>query len=119
MPNVKAPRLTQADMTCVEMAIVYIDKYYRCKISAEHLSVEVNLPKEKLQAGFQKRTKMTLHQYLLQIRIQKAKDLLANTNSPLKSIAYLTGFKDESYFCKVFKKFADITPIEFRFRQVV
>jgi two-component system response regulator YesN len=118
MCNVKKVRFTPADMQGIDLAIANIDKNYRNKISAEQLSIEVNLPKEKLQAGFQKRTGLTIHQYILQTRIQKAKEMLANTNSPLKVIAFRTGFSDESYFCKVFKKFEETSPIEFRFCQV-
>jgi transcriptional regulator GlxA family with amidase domain len=119
MYNVNKIRLTLADMKGVELAIAYIDKNYRSKISAEQLSIEVNLPKEKLQAGFQKITSLTVHQYILQIRVEKAKDLLSFTNSPLKAIASVTGFNDKSHLCKVFKKYTSCSPIEYRFQQAV
>jgi transcriptional regulator GlxA family with amidase domain len=119
MYNFKKIRLTLTDMQGVELAIAYIDKNYRSKISAEHLSIEFNLPKEKLQAGFQKRTRLTVHQYIVQIRIEKAKDLLTNTNAPLKSIAFRTGFTDESHLCNVFKKTFAISPVEFRLQNAV
>jgi transcriptional regulator GlxA family with amidase domain len=118
MQHVRTIRLTPVDMKSIDLAIAYIDQNYRSKISAEHLSIEVNLPKEKLQAGFQKKTNLTVHQYVIQIRIERAKELLINTNSPLKSIASRIGFVDQSYFCKVFKRLADTSPIEFRLQQV-
>jgi transcriptional regulator GlxA family with amidase domain len=118
MQHIRTVRLTPADMQSIEMAIAYIDKNFRSKISADQLSIEVNLPKEKLQAGFQKKTSLTVHKYVLRIRIEKAKELLINTNSPLKSIASRIGFIDESYFCKVFRRIADTSPMEFRLQQV-
>jgi len=102
MYNINRVRLTPADMQSIEMAIAYIEKNYRSKISAEQLSLEVNLPREKLQAGFQKRTNLTIHQYILEIRIEKAKVLLTNTNAPLKLIASSTGFAHKSHLCNVF-----------------
>lgn len=119
MYNVKKIRLSPVDMQAVELAIAYIDKNYRNKISAEQLSLEVNLPKEKLQAGFQKKTGLSIHKYILRVRIEKAKDLLMNTNAPLKLIARWTGFTHESHLCNVFRRIAAISPAEFRLQKVV
>jgi two-component system response regulator YesN len=119
MFNVKKIRLTPVDMQGVELAIAYIDRNYRCKISAEQLSIEFNLQKEKLQAGFQKKTMLTVHQYILRVRIEKVKELLSDTNAPLKLIASRTGFTNESHLCNVFKKIAAISPVDFRLQKVV
>jgi AraC family transcriptional regulator len=118
MYSIKKIRLTPADMQTVELAIIYVDRNYRSKISAEQLSTEFSLPKEKLQAGFQKRTGLTVHQYMLQTRIEKVKDLLTKTNAPLKLIAYWTGFTHEAHLCNVFKRIAATSPIEFRLQNV-
>jgi transcriptional regulator GlxA family with amidase domain len=119
MSNDHILRLTPIDWKSIDEAISYVRSHYKNKISADQLSIEVNLNKEKLQAGFRQKTKLSLHQFILCVRIEKAKDLLANTNSPLKSIAIITGFNDDSHFCKVFRKLTTITPIEYRFQQVV
>lgn len=118
MQNGKSIRLTPTDMQAIDAAIDYIRREYRSRISADQLSIEVSLPIEKLQAGIQKKTNLSLHRYLLTVRIEQAKELLASTNAPVKSIAFKTGFRDESYFCKVFKRLAEITPIAFRLKQV-
>src|SRR6187402_230252 len=97
-------RLTPYDLRCIDNALEYIDRHYTCKLSAENLSMEVGLSKEKLQAGLQHRTGMTLHKYHQLVRLQKAKDLLINTNDPVKAIADAAGFVNESHFCKVFRK---------------
>jgi len=81
--------------------------------------MEVGLSKEKLQAGLQYKKGMTLHKYLLQIRLQKAKELLINTNNPIKAIADAAGFVNESHFCKVFKKLNAISPVQYRLQQAV
>lgn len=114
----KAIRLTPADMQAIDSAITFIHREYRSKISAENLSIEVNLPKEKIQAGIQQKTSYSLHQYLLRVRIEKAKELLIKTNAPVKSIGPLTGFPNHSHFCQVFKRITEISPAIFRLREV-
>jgi len=115
----KNVRLSLADLQCIDQALQYIDKHYSDKISAEQLSMEVGLSKEKLQAGFQHRTRQTLHKYIQQVRLERAKLLLVNTNYPVKAVADAAGFVNESHFCKVFKKMLLISPIQFRYQQVV
>ena len=112
-------RLTPTDMRSIEQAMEYIDKHYMDKISADCLAIEVELSKAKLQAGFQKRCGMTLHKYILQVRITKAKDLLIDTNKPVKAVADKAGFPNESHFCKVFKKLTAISPGNYRYQQAI
>jgi YesN/AraC family two-component response regulator len=116
--NGKRHRLSPADFQSIDQALAYIDKHYSEKISAEQLSMEVGLGKEKLQAGLRRRTNNTLHKYILQVRLQKAKELLINTNDPVKMVADASGFVNESHFCKVFKKMNAISPVQYRYSEV-
>ena len=47
-------------------------------------------------------------------RIHKAKDLLASTPLSIGKISATVGYRDEHYFCKVFKKHVGVTPIQYR-----
>jgi AraC-like DNA-binding protein len=115
----KTLRLSTVDLCCIDKALQYIYKHYSDKISAENLSMEVGLSKDKLQAGMQCRTGKTLHKYIQQVRMEKAKELLVNTNDPLKRVADASGFVNESHFCKVFKKMHLISPVQYRYQQVI
>ena len=53
-------------------------------------------------------------QVLNQMRVDKAADMLANSQRDLKIIALETGFPDQSYFTKVFRRYRGMTPAEFR-----
>lgn len=110
-------RFSAADLRCIDQAMEYVNKHYTEKISAEQLSMEVGLSKDKLQAGLQVRAGHTLHKYLQQVRLEKAKELLALTNDPVKAVADASGFVNESHFCKVFRKMHLISPVEYRFQQ--
>lgn len=54
---------------------------------------------------------------LNQMRIDRAVELLNNTDKPLKSIALETGFADQSYFTKVFRRWRGTPPAQFRRHQ--
>lgn len=57
------------------------------------------------------------HQALIRRRIQAARELLANTNEPVKSVASQCGFPTAAAFCAQFKKMTDLSPKEYRTRQ--
>lgn len=107
-------QLSRWDMERVNNALAYVEKHYRSPISADYLSLEVNLSKEKLQAGIQRKTGLTLHLHILKVRTDKAKELLRDTDHPVKSIAAATGFKRASHFIDIFKKFHSLTPNQYR-----
>lgn len=98
----------------IEKAMVYIEQNYRNRLSADQLSIECNLSKQKLQAGLQALTAMTVHSYILKVRVEKAKQMLVDTDKPVKSISAATGFKRPSHFIFTFKEFTSLTPCEYR-----
>lgn len=56
--------------------------------------------------------------FILQERINKAKELLASQNS-IKETAYQTGFSDTNYFTRVFKQLVGVTPKSYQNRQQI
>lgn len=111
-------RLMPYEKRKIEQAIEYIQKNYRDRLSADHLAIEVNLSKQKLQGGFQFLTGLTVHSYILKVRVEKAKRLLEDTEHPVKYIAAAMGFKRPSHFIFTFKGFTNLTPIEFRLQSI-
>ncbi|MRY42783.1 MULTISPECIES: PocR ligand-binding domain-containing protein [Bacteria] len=57
---------------------------------------------------------MGLAEYIRQVKIQRAKQYLTDTNLPICEIADLVGISDYNYFTKVFKREVKYTPTEFR-----
>jgi YesN/AraC family two-component response regulator len=108
-------RLSLYDLTCIDRVVSYINKNYRNALSAEQLAMEAELNIKKLRAGIRKRTGYTIHEYHVKVRIEKAKTLLRQTAHPLKYIANTVGFKNESHFCRKFRKIVSMTPNEFRY----
>lgn len=61
-----------------------------------------------------KSTGKTLAEHITKSRIDHAKELLRTTGKTIQGIAYESGFSDEKYFMRVFKKHLDVTPTSFR-----
>jgi AraC-like DNA-binding protein len=69
---------------------------------------------EYLTTMVKKATGKTLTEHITQQRMEKAKELLRTTGKTVQEIAYESGFGDEKYFMRVFKKHLDVTPTVFR-----
>ena len=57
---------------------------------------------------------MTPNDYLQRLRIDKARSMLGQTRKTVTEIAYSLGFSSSQYFCNVFRRYAGMTPINFR-----
>lgn len=106
--------LSPRSLRRVDAAIDYIHQHYASHISAEQLSLHVNLSVLRLQEGLKKQTGMTLYKYQEQVRIRSARELLSDTNLSIRLIADKVGFKTHSHFGKVFKQSTGMTPHEYR-----
>lgn len=71
-----------------------------------------------LHDRFRERLGISPHQALIRRRIQAARELLASTNDPMKSIAAKCGFANAAAFCVQFRKATQNSPKEYRERQL-
>lgn len=91
----------------------YIDINYEKDISLENVASTVCVTPYYLSRLFKKEMGNNFNNYLTEVRIDKAKQLMRNTNKSIKDIAYMTGFNSQPYFCTVFKKLEGISPSEY------
>lgn len=98
----------------IKRVIAYIRGNYMNKISLNDISEHVNLSVSHLSKVFREELSCNLGAYINQVRIENAKLFLLSGNIPLTEVAYLSGFEDQSYFSKVFKKFTGSTPGKYR-----
>lgn len=63
---------------------------------------------------FKNKTGMNFTDYVCEMKLNKTKDLLTNTEMSIKEIAYSLGFNDEKYLMKLFKKHVNLTPTQYR-----
>ncbi len=95
-------------------ALAQMQKIYGEKVSVNDLSRNVGASPSSVMHKLKSETGMTFSEALNSTRVKEAKRLLAFTSLSLGEIAARCGFKDQSYFTKVFKKNVNIGPREFR-----
>ena len=76
----------------------------------------VNMNESYLSYLFKKETKTSFTEYLTKLRLEKATELLINTNLPIYLIAEQVGYDNVNYFGRVFKKVKGVSPHHFRER---
>ena len=97
-----------------ERARDYIDECYTEPVTLNSLSEYLRISPYYLSHAFKNIVGVNLIEYLNGNRIEAAKGLLADTEESVKDIAASVGFSDANYFCRVFKKYTDITPSQYR-----
>lgn len=83
-------------------------------ISIESVAEELNVSYAWLRKSFKAYSGIAPHQYLLQLKIEKAKILLADPSLQIKEIALLLNFKSPFYFSKLFREKTGLSPDQFR-----
>ena len=98
----------------VRLARKYIHQHYAEPITLETLGNEVGLNATYLSSVFKRETKQSFLDYLTQVRVDAAKELLADTEIPIGDISERIGYLDMKYFYKRFKKFTGLSPKDYR-----
>ncbi|MFN4243460.1 MAG: substrate-binding domain-containing protein [Tepidisphaerales bacterium] len=75
---------------------------------------DLPVSRRKLERAFVSKLGRTMHDEIIRVRIDHARRLLRNTSLPMKEIASLCGFSDDSKFSTAFKKTLGITPRDYR-----
>jgi AraC family transcriptional regulator len=88
----------------------FIDANLEEDLSLAELAEVADLSQFHFARAFRKSTGQTPQQYLMQQRIERAKQLLSKDELPIVEISLRTGFKNQSHFTTLFRKFTKSTP---------
>ncbi|WP_034444634.1 helix-turn-helix domain-containing protein [Butyrivibrio sp. AE2032] len=92
----------------------YIEDHYDKDISLDDVSRVVNISPYYFSKVFKEESGLNFIEYLTNIRIDKAKELLETTNLSIKEICVSCGYTDPNYFSRSFKKNVGVTPTEYK-----
>ena len=110
----ETPKEMPAGDTVVAQIILYLNEYKHEKIRMEDLSNALNISYRTLARRFRDETGETISERLTKIRLESAKQLLADSNMTLYDIAEAVGYENEFYFSNSFKKHYGMSPSAYR-----
>jgi len=87
---------------------------YNDEITLEILSEKFGISVRSVNRRFKQATGKSPMQYLQQVRIENAQELLKTSNLSISEVAYSVGYPDNSYFSTVFRKAISLSPKEYR-----
>jgi AraC-like DNA-binding protein len=105
-----------ADAINRKMAVLleWIRNHINENITVNDLAQTFHYNKVYLARIFKQKMGMSLHDYINSLKISLSKQMLLQTDKGIKEIAYSLHFDDEKYYMKLFKKYEQITPTQFR-----
>lgn len=110
----KIKELTPAQESNINTALKFISANYKEELSIETISNKIGFSKFYFCKIFKQQMGVTIHQYVNEFRITKAKELLAYSKLSINSIACRVGFKTTLTFLRAFERSVHMTPSEYR-----
>jgi AraC family transcriptional regulator len=95
-------------------SIEYINEWLHKNITLTEIATELNLSQYYFCRLFKQSICITPHQYLIQQRIERSKQLLSQKDIRIVDIATQCGFANPSHFARCFRKAMGISPQQFR-----
>lgn len=92
----------------------YIEDHYKEELTLQKLSQRFYINASYCSHLFKEKTGMNISEFLLAKRLEKAKELLIQTEYPLERIARMVGYSNDKYLIRIFKKAAGCTPQAYR-----
>lgn len=103
-----------SDKLYYDKAITYIYNNFSYDIKISDIAKFIGIDRTYLYKIFIQQNKISPQQFLINVRLNNAGDLLTNSTLNITEIAYSCGFKDSSSFYKHFKKHFSTTPVKYR-----
>jgi AraC-like DNA-binding protein len=112
-----APPLSRAHHDTVTQTIVrYLQDNYRQTLSLKEIAAQVHLSERHMSRLFKAATSLSIKQYVIQLKMDTAKQLLLNQDMSVSDIAYEVGYHDVRHFSTAFRHYTGVSPTHYRER---
>jgi AraC-like DNA-binding protein len=98
----------------LEGAVQYIEEHFQEHIEQSQIAKHCGISPFRFSRLFKQTYEVGFVEFVLGKRMEKAEELLCNSQMPITSIAYAVGFQDPSYFTRAFKQYFGCCPSDFR-----
>jgi AraC-like DNA-binding protein len=104
------------DAARIDVVFQYIMKNFKNEIYVEEIASRLNMSIGSFSRYFKHHTRKTFSNYVTEIRISHACQMLIEDRYTVSEIGYLTGFENQSNFYRHFKRYTGVTPKEYKTR---
>jgi len=98
----------------IKKAVRFLNAHYAQRIDLQTVSTHLHMSAAHFSKVFKEETGQGFVHSLNQIRVERSKDLLRDHSISLAAITEMVGFEDQSYFTKVFRRHAGMSPGQYR-----
>src|SRR5690554_189291 len=116
-PQQESGSLNKREIETIQEVSRYINTDYENQITINQLYDQFGLSPSKLQEGFRLMYGHTVTEYVREVRIKKAEELIKNTDMNISEVVYSIGLTSRSYFSKIFKEKYNCSPKDYKFAQ--
>ena len=92
----------------------FLHQHYAENLPVSRLIEMVPMSRRLLENTFKEETGTTIHQYIMEIRFERMKQMLVSTDIPVADLAIATGLSDVKNVARIFRKRVGVTPLEHR-----
>jgi len=119
MPKVPLPmearfRAHDSQQLALRPAINYVEANFRTKINAGMVASLCGMSPCGFSRAFKAAYNITFQEFMMRLRTREASRLLNNPNASVTDVAYTVGFNDVSYFGRMFKRYYNMSPSDYR-----
>ena len=115
MDRIKDKRSQRERNSIIDHVLQYIHEHYmHSDLSLNLLASEFHISVSHLSKLFKEQIESNFIDYLIEVRMNKAKDLLIDSESMIKDISECVGYTNVNSFARLFKKMTGMTPSEYR-----
>lgn len=104
----------EKDVRTIARAKDYIWTHYQENLRLEDVAEQVYLTPGYFGVLFKKETGTAFSAYVIQVRVEKAKELLRDPRRNISEVAYAVGYQDVRHFSRLFKEYVGLVPKEYR-----
>ncbi|MCM3665813.1 response regulator [Mesobacillus subterraneus] len=102
------------DNELVDKALDYIHKHYTEELTLQRVADHIHISRNYFSIIFKRFKVKNFIDYVIELRVNKARELLKETSLKVYEVAEKSGFRDVKYFSKVFKKLTGLSPVDYR-----
>ena len=112
--KVTAPSVSPLPRWRLKRVREFVEDHIDARLGLAEMASAAGLSRMHFAAQFRAATGLRPHDYLLSRRIERAKEMLSQSETPLVEVALSTGFQSQAHFSTVFKRLTGHTPAQWR-----